>query len=170
MLSSEQNPACVLEPLSIVFIKSHLDFFPDCIERIVGKADSVKFIGSNDCVGKAFFDQFMKERRQINADHRYILTFGFRICEQFVVDGDGAAIIYDVAAAPIAQIVNDDLIFCANVSAKLIYGMVSSLIIPTHLPSNLSPAPQPEMRTIEQISIMHSAISFSVLSIKVTPF
>ena len=122
MLSSEQNPACVLEPLSIVFIKSHLDFFPDCIERIVGKADSVKFIGNNDCVGKAFFDQFMKERRQINADHHYILTFGFRICEQFVVDGDGAAIIYDVAAAPIAQIVNDDLVFCADVSAKLIYG------------------------------------------------
>ena len=63
VLSSEQNPVCILEPLPIIFIKSHLDFFPDAVQCIVGKAHRMKFIGCYFYVGKKIFDEPTKEGR-----------------------------------------------------------------------------------------------------------
>ena len=82
----------------------------------------MKFIGCNDGVRKTFFDKFMKEWREINADHCYILSFTFGVFEKFVVDGHSTSIINDITTASAAQIIDDDLIFCAHISAKFVHG------------------------------------------------
>ena len=102
--------------------KIRLDFSTNDVECIDGKAYGMKFISSDPSVWKTFLNDFVKEWREVYADDADSFPFGEWIQKEAIINRHSASIIYYVTAASHAQRIDNDLILCADVSAKFIQG------------------------------------------------
>ena len=80
----------------------------------------MKLVGRYLRIGQTLFDKFAKEWGQVYADQLDIRLVCKRIIPDFIVECGRTAIVDDITAFAMLQIVDHNLKFCTSIAAKLI--------------------------------------------------